>query len=83
MLGSNMPKSVPQLSWVLQDPEDASKYLCGFSNLPDDGHLFKRVFVAVCHRTTDKRDDYTLAGEVMLDGILRLSDLKFIQKKER
>ena len=78
-----MPKSVPQLSWVLQDPETSNLYLCGFSAPPHEGHLFKRVFVAVCQKESGHRDNYTFAGEVAIDGLIRMSDLKFIQKKER
>lgn len=83
MLGSSMPKSVPKLSWVLQDPEVTGQYLCGFAVHPNEGYLFKRVFVAVCRKETSDDDSYTLAGDVMLDGMIRMSDLKFIQKKER
>lgn len=83
MLGFSMPKQTPELSWVLQDPETDNQYLCGFAVQPNEGFLFKRVFVAVCQRQPGRRDNYTLAGDVALDGLIRLSDLKFIQKKER
>lgn len=83
MLGSSMPKHAPELKWVLSDPETSTQYLCGFEVVPRDGCLFKRVLVAVCQRKTDSNDLLTLDGDVILDGLIRTSDLKFIPKKER
>jgi len=83
MLGSSMPKPTPEISWVLSDPETDGQYLCGFAVRPGDGSLFKRIMVAVCRRESVDRDTYSLEGDVILDGMLRMTDLKFIPKKER
>jgi len=77
-----MPKQTPSMSWLLEDPETPGQVLCGFELPLRDGQLFKKVFIVVGRRKPTGDDEYMLDGSVKLSGMIRMSDLRFVQKKE-
>lgn len=82
MLGSDMPHRAVEMTWAIEDPETDGQYICGFTYLRHGGK-FRGVQVAVCLRKELDNGEYVLDGTVKVRGLIRLSDLTFIEKKER